>query len=294
MDVPSPPIRHDLIRGDGVDLHVAIAGAGAPVVLLHGFPENWRSWRRQMPALADAGFSAWALDMRGYGLSGAPAAQEAYHLRHLMDDVAAVVRATGHPRAHIVGHDWGGIVAWSFAGHHPDLVDKLAIVNAPHLDIYMNKVWRPPQLFRSWYAAFFLLPGLPEWLLSAGNFAAVRDMFRRYPARAGAFSDEDIDEYVRALSRPGYLTAALNYYRANTGGGRDLARSARIAAETLVIWGERDPALTLSLLDGLDRVAPRVQVRRLPDVGHWAQNEAPQDVNLMLVEFLRACRSESS
>jgi epoxide hydrolase 4 len=280
-------VRHERVKADGVELHVAAAGDGPPVVLLHGFPENWRSWRRQFDPLVRAGFSVWAPDLRGYNFSDRPAAREAYHLRHLVADVAAIVRATGYPRAHIGGHDWGGVVAWIFADRHPDLVHKLVIFNAPHPKIYFEKVWRPTQMLRSWYVVFFLLPWLPERTMSVRNFAVVRDMFKRGPARRGAFSDHDIEQYVQALSLPGALTAGLNYYRANVrSDALAMGRSARIAADTLVIWGERDPALTIGLLDGLETVAPRVQVRRIPDAGHWVQNEASQEVNHMLMEFL--------
>jgi pimeloyl-ACP methyl ester carboxylesterase len=282
-------VRHVRVSGDGVDLHVAVAGDGPPVVLLHGFPENWRSWQHQFAPLVQAGFSVWAPDLRGYNLSGRPPNRRAYHLRHLIADVAAIVRATGCPRAHICGHDWGGVIAWTFAGASPALVDKLVIFNAPHMRIYLRTVWRPPQLFRSWYVLFFLLPRVPERALSARNFQAVRRIFRRMPARPHAFSEDDIDRYVTALSAPGALTAALNYYRANAGSdGLSLASSARIGAETLVLWGDRDPALAPALLTGLDAVAPSLQVVRFADVGHWIQNEAPEEVNPLLIEFLRA------
>jgi pimeloyl-ACP methyl ester carboxylesterase len=281
-------VRHERIAGDGVELHVAVAGSGPPIVLLHGFPENWRSWRRQFEPLVHAGFSVWAPDLRGYNLSERPDALDAYHLRHLVADLAAVVRATGRPRAHIGGHDWGGVIAWTFAGEHPDLVDKLVIFNAPHPDIYFQQVRRPPQMFRSWYVLFFLLPRAPEWALSAQDFRAVREMFARYPARRGAFDDDEIEQYVRALSQPGALTAALNYYRANLrSDAMAMGRRARTDAETLVVWGELDPALGIGLIDRLDRVAPKVRVYRIPDASHWVQNEAPDEVNRALVDFLR-------
>lgn len=281
-------IRHERIRGDGIDLHVARAGEGSPVILLHGFPEHWISWRHQVAPLVEAGFSVWMPDLRGYNLSERPAGRDPYHLRRLVEDVACLVRATGYPRAHLGGHDWGGIIAWTFAGAHPELLDRLIIFNAPHVRIYLEKVWRSPQLFRSWYVLFFLLPGLPERALTARNFRAVRDMFRRTPARAGTFSEEAIEQYVRALSLPGALTAALNYYRAAllSPGGLELARAARSEAETLVLWGERDLALDLRLLEGLERVAPRVRVHRIPSSGHWVQNEAPEEVNRVLLAFL--------
>jgi pimeloyl-ACP methyl ester carboxylesterase len=278
-------LRHERIKGDGIELHVARGGEGPPVILLHGFPETWHSWHRQISALASAGFSVLAPDMRGYNLSDRPAGRRAYHLRHLVADVVALVRATGYPRAHIAGHDWGGIVAWTFAGEHPELLDKLVILNAPHLRIYLEKVRRPPQMLRSWYVLFFQLPALPEYALSAWNFRAVRDLFKR----RGAFTDEEIEEYVEALSHPGALTAGLNYYRANLASdARRIACAAVSGAETLVIWGELDPALGLELLDGLERVAPRVRVHRIPGASHWVQNEAPDEVNRVLTSFLRS------
>ena len=281
-------LRHARVTGDGIDLHVVVAGEGPPIILLHGFPENWRSWRRQIPVLAARGFSVWVPDMRGYNLSGRPLEQNAYQLDHLVADVAELIRATGRPRAHIVGHDWGGIIAWTFADKHPELVDRLIILNAPHLKIYAQEVRHPRQMFKSWYMLFFLLPRLPELALSANNFKAVRDMFKLRPARKGAFSDKDIEAYIEALSQPGALTAALNYYRANLtiANMRKIALSAPINAETLVIWGELDPALGIQLLEGLERVAPRLRIHRIQDSSHWIQNEAPDEVNRVMIDFL--------
>ena len=175
-------LRHQRIAADGIHLHVVAAGKGPPVILLHGFPENWHSWRKQIPVLAAAGFSVLAPDLRGYNLSDRPADQSAYRLEHLVRDVAALVRATGHPRSHIIGHDWGGVIAWAFAGQYPQLVDKLVVLNAPHLKIYFKKVRYPRQMLRSWYVLFFLMPRLPEFVLSAKNYRAVRKMFKRLPA----------------------------------------------------------------------------------------------------------------
>jgi pimeloyl-ACP methyl ester carboxylesterase len=280
-------VRHERVQADGVELHVACAGAGPPVILLHGFPENWTSWRWQIEPLVTAGFSVIAADLRGYGGSDRPRGLAAYHLRHLVEDVACLVRWSGEPRAHIMGHDWGGIVAWTFAGVHPELTDKLIILNAPHLDIFLRHVRRPPQMLRSWYVLLFRVPALPEWLLSRNDFSAVRHMFRALPARKEAFSESTIAGYVGALAAPGALTAALNYYRALLAGDAlAFGRRARVAAETLVIWGERDPALGLELLQGVTDVAPRACIHRIPDAGHWVQNEAPDEVNRATIEFL--------
>ena len=282
-------IRHERIQGAGVQLHVARAGEGPAVILLHGFPENWRSWKHQIPALASAGFSVLAPDLRGYNESDRPAERSAYQLRHLIDDVVALVGVSGHPRAHIVGHDWGGILAWAFAGAHPELLDKLVILNAPHLRLYREKVWQPSrQTLRAWYLLLFRIPVVSEWALSARNFGTVRDMFGRMP-RQPAFTDSEIDEYVAALARPGALTAALNWYRENLASraARELAGPTHVSTETLVIWGEQDPALGVELLEGLERVAPHVRVHRIPRASHWVQNEAPDEVNRVLIDFLR-------
>ena len=282
-------IRHERIRGDGIFLHVAQAGSGPPVILLHGFPENWRTWKHQIPALTAAGFAVLAPDLRGYNESDRPSQREAYHLKHLVADVAALVRATGRERAHVVGHDWGGILAWTFAGAHPELLDRLVILNAPHLDIYRRLARGPSrQLLRSWYVLLFRIPRLSEWALSARNFHLIRDLFRRQPFKP-AFSDGETEAYIQALAKPGALTAALNWYRENAAPDAvHLARSARVDAPTLVIWGERDTSLGIELLDDLKRVAPRVRVHRITDASHWVQNEAPDEVNRVLIEFLSA------
>jgi epoxide hydrolase 4 len=290
-------LRHERVAGaGGVTLHVVRAGEGPLVVLLHGFPEFWYSWRHQIDPLVDGGFSVAAPDLRGYNLSDRPPEVDAYDLRLLVEDVAAIVRATGHRRAHIVGHDWGGIIAWAFAGAHPELLDRLVITGAPHMRLYVRTVRRNVrQALRSWYILLFRLPVLPEQLLAAANYAAIRRMLERLPARRGAFSASDVEKYVEAIRRPGALTAALNYYRANAGtGGFRLAYSARTDAETLVIWGEKEPALVPEVLEGLQGVAPRSRVHRLPTVSHWVQSEAPEEVSRLLVEFLRGPASTGS
>lgn len=275
------------IPGDGLELHVEVTGEGPPVILLHGFPESGHSWRRQVPALAAAGYAAWVPNLRGYPPSGVSAKQSAYHMRRLVGDVMGVVAATGAPRASVVGHDWGGIIAWAFAGACPALLDKLVILNAPHMQIYREKVWRTSQVFRSLYAGFFQLPVLPERALAANDFAIVRRMFRTMPAQKNSFSERDIDAYVKLLAQPGALKAALDYYRENfRSDGFAMAASARTEAPTLVIWGEQDPALGVFLLEGVERFAPRVKVHRIPGAAHWVQNEAPDEVNRVLLDFL--------
>ena len=276
------------VRGDGLDLHVEVTGIGPPVILLHGFPESGHSWRKQVGPLADASYAAWVPNLRGYPPSDVSPRQADYHLRRLAADVAAIVEASGHPRAHVVGHDWGGLIAWTFAGLYPALLDRLVIMNAPHMAIFSKRVWTSSQGLRSLYAGFFQLPLLPEALLSAADYRMVRMMFAALPLQKTAFGQHDIQRYVDTLSHPGALKAALDYYRENMrSGGMALAASVRTAAETLVIWGEKDPALGIFLLTGLARYAPRVRIHRIGIASHWVQNEAPVEVNQALLKFLR-------
>ncbi|WP_151636231.1 alpha/beta fold hydrolase [Noviherbaspirillum aerium] len=285
------PIRHERIDCAGVFLHAEVSGDGPPVILLHGFPENRHVWRFQIEPLVAAGFSVWAPNLRGYPPSDVPPRREDYHLRFLAQDVACIVKATGHPRAVVAGHDWGGVIAWAFAGAYPELLDRLIILNAPHMQIYAEKAWRTSQAVRSLYAAFFQLPFLPERLLAARDFLAVRRMFKTMPYRKPAFDDDEIDGFVHTLSQPGALKAALDYYRINARpGAMALARHARTDAPVLVIWGEKDPSLGAFLLEGLQRFAPRVRIHRLRDAGHWAPNEAPDEVNRALLKFLSEAR----
>jgi pimeloyl-ACP methyl ester carboxylesterase len=273
---------------NGVRLHYVEAGEGPPVILLHGFPEFWYSWRRQIAALAEAGFRVLAPDLRGYNLSGKPPGVQAYRLEALTADVAALVRHAGAGRAAVAGHDWGGLIAWHMPLHHPETIDKLIILNSPHPAAYWRELRRGPgQWLRSWYILFFQLPWLPEAVLGAGKGALLGRVLRCVPS--GAFSDADVRLYQRALTRPGALTAALNYYRAAfLRGPRLLAEADRpIRTPTLVIWGERDPYLGLRLTEGLERWAPNLRLERLADAGHWVQNEAPERVNRLMIDFLK-------
>ncbi|WP_227354652.1 alpha/beta fold hydrolase [Haladaptatus salinisoli] len=281
---------------DGVRLHYVEAGDGPLVVLLHGFPEFWYSWREQIPALAEAGFRVVAPDMRGYNASEKPRGVERYRTDELVGDAAALVDRFGEESASVVGHDWGGVVAWETAIRRPERVDRLAVLNAPHPGRYREAIRSPEQLLRSWYALFFQLPKVPELLLSARDYAGIEGMLRGSAESPDAFTEEDIRRYVEAAARPGALTAALDYYRAafrenapeelraRLGGTR---RSFDVRAPTLLIWGERDPALSVELTEGLERWVPDLRVERLPDAGHAVQNDAPDRVNELLVEFLR-------
>lgn len=290
VTAPSVPVTHRDAVVNGVRLHYVEAGSGPLVVLLHGFPEFWYSWRYQIPALAAAGYRVVAPDMRGYNTSEKPAGVRAYAIESLTDDVAALIDHLQEQRAVVVGHDWGGGVAWSVPMRHPAIVDKLIVLNAPHPAAFLREVRTPAQLARSWYMVFFQLPWLPEAVMRAGGYAILERTLRTDPVRRNAFSDEDIRRYKAAARRPGALTAGINYYRAAF--RRDPRESLReppaITCPTLLIWGEQDRYLGIRLTEGLERWVPGIQVERIREASHWVQIDAPERVNAAVLRFLKS------
>jgi pimeloyl-ACP methyl ester carboxylesterase len=290
------PIRDDEVEHRRIDvgpdadgrhlwLHVAFAGPkdGTPVVLLHGFPEFWWSWRYQMAPLAAAGFRVIAPDLRGYAGSDRPPEIRAYRMENLVADVAGLVRALGYEHTHLVAHDWGGAIAWHVAATRPDVVDRLAILNAPHPAIFRRELGRLEQLKKSWYMFAFQLPGFPERRLQERE-TLVRT-FRGWSRRREHFDDATIDRYVEAVRVPGAARAMVDYYRA---GLRHMPGPVpRIDAETLVIWGMDDRALGPGLLVGLDAHVARLRIERIPGASHWVAQDAPERVNALLLDFLR-------
>jgi pimeloyl-ACP methyl ester carboxylesterase len=290
LEEPIPgPWRHRQEKVNGLRFHYVEAGSGPLVILLHGFPEFWYCWRRQVPVLAEAGFRVLAPDLRGYNETDKPHGVENYRIPFLVDDVAGLIEQAGEQRAVVVGHDWGGVLAWKLAISRPERVDRLIVLNAPHPAAFRRELRRAEQLRRSWYVFFFQLPWLPEWTIRAGNFALLEKVFRNDPVHPGAYTPEDVERYKRALGKPGALTAALNWYRAAMRFPGLASHDTRpVAAPTLLIWGERDRALGLRLTEGLQRWVPRLRVERLPDASHWVQNDDPESVNRLMLEFLRA------
>ena len=273
---------------NGVQLHYREAGRGPLVIMLHGFPEFWYAWRHLMPAVAEAGYHVVAVDMRGYNLSGKPQGVASYAIDTLADDIAALVHHMGERRAHIIGHDWGGAVAWHLAMRHREVIDRLVILNAPHPRAFAREMRRPKQLWRSRYTLLFQLPRLAEALLARNDFAIIRRIFRNDPVREDAFTGTDIDRCVQALARPWALTSAINYYRA---AARHRPRrtpgfSSRIDAPTLLIWGDQDRHLDIRLSQGLEDWVPNITVEHLPDASHWVMSDAPDDVERLVVNFL--------
>jgi pimeloyl-ACP methyl ester carboxylesterase len=273
------------VQANGVQLHCLVAGSGPLVVLLHGFPETSHAWRHQIDALARR-FRVVAPDLRGYGQSDKPPGVGAYRGATLAADVHGLIGAFGAERAAVVGHDWGGAVAWTFAMRHPDALDRLVVINCPHpaaMRRALRANWR--QIRRSWYLFAFQVPWLPERLLTRDRARAVRDTLRR-SAGPGTFTEEDLDIYAGALAAPGAATAAINYYRAAFRDGRR-GRWPRIAAPTLLIWGEDDLALGKELTFGMEPLfAGGLRIEYLPHTSHWVMEERPVEVNRLLLDFL--------
>lgn len=273
-------MRHRHVQTNGITLHCVESGEGPLVLLLHGFPEFWYGWRRQIPGLVDRGFRVVAPDLRGYGLSDRPQGVQPYRIAHLVRDVAGLIASLGEREAVVVGHDWGGIVGWYTAMLQPEVVRRLIVLNAPHPAAYARELRAmSSQVWRSWYAGFHQLPWLPEAVWLAGDLA----LLRRVVAHGPAVSPEEREAYAEAYSSPGAMTAALNYYRAAF--RHRPPKVMPIQAPTLLIWGERDPYLVTELTEGLDRWVADLRVQLLPHAGHWVQHEEPERVTDLIAEF---------
>ena len=275
---------------NGVRLHTVVAGPkdGPPILLLHGFPECWFTWRNQIAPLAQAGYRVVVPDQRGYNLSDKPSGVESYQIDWLTADVRELIHVMGRERAILAAHDWGGAVAWRFAMDYPEMVDKLIVMNAPHPVAFARELsHNGSQRLKSWYMFFFQLPWLPEALLGFDPLSSARLFFRRTAVRAGAFSDADLTVMAAALAQPDALRTMIHWYRAAFR-YPPLHRTRVIETPTLLIWAEDDVALSKSLTYGLEKRVPHLTVHYIPRCGHWVQNEAPDQVNKQMLAFLQS------
>jgi pimeloyl-ACP methyl ester carboxylesterase len=281
------------VQANGFDFAVDEAGTGDRLALcLHGFPESRFSWRHQLPLLADLGYRAWAPDLRGYGdTTPRPTDVASYDIERLMDDVAALIDASGCKEVTLIAHDWGAVIAWTFATARRPL-KRLVIMNVPHPAVFADVVKHSAaQRRRSWYVAFFQLPWLPELMLRANMARAVRRAFSDMGVDKSRFPPEVLDHYAANALRPGALTAMINYYRAAVRARLPERPWPVIQTPTLIVWGEEDAALGLETLEGTEGYVRDLTVRRLPGVSHWVQQEAPEAVNLILAEWLTTPRA---
>lgn len=294
MAAPAKPAWQDrYAEVNGVRLHYVEQGKGPLILFLHGFPEFWYSWK---DLLTDFGrdHRAVALDMRGYNLSAKPEPLDSYRVPVIVEDVRALAVKLKAKKFVLVGHDWGGVIAWAFAAQHPEMLDRLVIINAPHPTVFARLLASDPaQQKASSYFNLFTSPQA-EQVLSANNFAMMQQAF------GSALSEQDRKVYLAAWSRPGGLTGGLNFYRAaqlRSPAGAPPGQTAQppaiqplapITTPTLVIWGEKDTALLTGNLEGLDQYVKPLAIQRVPDAGHWVVHEKPAQVIQYIRDFLKS------
>lgn len=290
-----PPLEHLFVPGaDRTSLHVALTHGDGPLMLfLHGFPEFWRAWHRQLRDFA-LEYRCAALDLRGYNLSDKPAGADHYGMRAIVADLAAVIRALSPlAPAIVVGHDWGGIAAWHLARDRPELVERLAILNAPHPALFARELRRSfRQQLASGYALFFQIPRLAEFALRAGRCALLRAMVFGLTRDPAAFTPVLRAAYLAAWRQPGALRAGLNYYRCpeNRRMLRARPETWSIDVPALVLWGDADIALRTGNLEGLGDVVRHLELHRHATATHWIVHEEPAWVDHHLRRFLGRSR----
>jgi pimeloyl-ACP methyl ester carboxylesterase len=266
------------IEGDGVQLAVLDVGEGPPVVLLHGFPDSSYVWRKQLPVLVDAGLRVIAPDLRGFGESDRPEHVDDYAVGHSVRDVLAILDALEIERARVVGHDFGAVVAWLLAAYVPERVDRLVAMSVGHPAAFRERTIE--QREKAWYQLLFQFPEAEE-LLARGDWKLMRELFRG----AG-----DLDRAIADLSRPGALTAGLNWYRANLAPARELGTgpsAPAVAAPALGLWSSGDNYLTEDrMVKSAEHVSGPWRYERIEDASHWLQLDQPERVNELLTAFL--------
>jgi epoxide hydrolase 4 len=281
-------IEDKLINSNQVQLHVVEAGpkAGPAVILLHGFPEFWRGWIKQIPPLANAGYHVIVPDQRGYNLSEVPQSLSAYTLLELGKDVIGLMDHFGYAKTSLVGHDWGAAVAWTVAMQYPERIERLGILNVPH-PVVMLKFLRKSlkQILKSWYIGFFQIPLLPDWLLSTNNFANTIRLLKA-SGKQGTFLPADLQEYQGAWSKSQGLTGMINWYRAIFRYGLKTPRDMRLHMPVLMLWGRRDIALSSGMAEESLKLCDKGKLMFFDDATHWVQHDEAEKVNKELLEFL--------
>ena len=280
-------LEHEYLNTNGIRLHVVQAGpkSGTPVLLLHGFPEFWRCWDHQIPALVEAGFRVIVPDQRGYNLSDKPKGVKCYRIDELVKDILGLIDTLEYQKVNLVGHDWGAAVAWMLAYQHPERLQRLGILNVPHPLVMRRFVTHDlEQMRRSWYTFFFQLPWLPEMAMRADDWrGAVRAL--RGSGKIHTFTNEDIVKYKEAWSQSDSMTAMINWYRAVRYQSKLLSQM-QIKVPTLVMWGAKDVALTHRMArPSLDHCDDG-RLIFFPEATHWVQHEAAEEVNHYLIDFL--------
>lgn len=273
------------------DMHFEVDVCGEPAseklaLFLHGFPETSYAWRHQMPLLAEMGYKCWAPNQRGYGKTTSPLDTESYNMHNLVADVIKLIDAAKCKSVTLIGHDWGGVVAWQFAIHNARPLEKLVIMNVPHPAIIAKEIRKFRQMKKMWYILLFLLPKLPEYMLTRDNAKAIERLFKRAFINKANLSEKAIEIYKQNALRPGGMTAMLNWYRYNFNHLPRKGMNKIIEVPTLMIWGEKDVALGLPCSQGTEKFVKDFTIRYLPNTGHFVNEEEPEQTNAILAEWL--------
>ena len=294
-----PDFQSQYAEVNGIRLHYVSIGEGKLIMFVHGFPEFWYAWEKQLIEFGQD-YQAVAPDMRGFNLSSKPAEIEKYHVNDLIEDLRALADHLGHSKFIMVAHDWGGAVAWAAAMRHPEMLERLIIINSPHPAVFARELLNNPDQQKASQYMLILRSAEAERVLSENNFAALMTVLVQFGSK-WEMSEEIRSKYIEAWSQPGALTGSLNYYRASplypptSKSDEEQINSIlnlpnemfAVKVPTLVIWGEQDQALLTGNLDGLAEYSEDLTVKRIPDGTHWVVHEQPELVNSLIREFIK-------
>ena len=286
--MPELKLEEKFIDTNGIRLHTVLAGpqSGIPVILLHGFPENWRSWIHQIPALAEAGCRVIVPDQRGYNLSDKPKGVKNYRVDELVKDIIGLIGALDYEKVNLVGHDWGAVVAWMLANQHPERLHRLGIMNVPHPAVMRRFLTRDlEQIRRSWYVFFFQLPWIPEAGMRQDNWRGAVGALRG-SGKIHTFTNEDIEKYKEAWSQPNAMRSMINWYRAVIRHMPKMPNNARVKVPTLMMWGMKDFALSHRMARPSMDYVDEGNLILFPEATHWVQHDAAEEVNHYLIDFI--------
>jgi pimeloyl-ACP methyl ester carboxylesterase len=287
------PLEAGMIGTNGIRLHVVQAGPrdGAPVLLLHGFPEFWWTWHAQIAALAQAGFRVIAPDQRGFDLSEKPPRLEDYRPEQRRADILGLLDALGHQRVSIAGHDFGAYVAWGLAIHHGERLRKLVVMNVAHPKVYASPPPGRPETI-NWFRTFFRIPFLPELVGRSGNwFLLERNLVQT--SRPGSFAEPAMSYYKQAWAQPGAFHSMLGWYRAGFRYPVGSSGPQRVSVPTRIVWGERDVFNDPSYAEPSLEFCDDAELMLFPEAGHWLIHEKPAEISRLLIEFFGEPRAES-
>lgn len=259
--------------------------SGELVILLHGFPECWATWRHQITPLATVGYRVLVPNLRGYGRGDKPEKLVDYRIDKLASDIDAAMAYAGRDKCHLVGHDWGGAIAWWYGIHSSDKLATLSILNAPHPMAFMQTLKQHPlQWLKSWYIFFFQLPWLPEKILSLFRFKRLRDTLTG-SSNEGSYDQRDLEMLQDCWQQPGCTTAMLNYYRSMVRDRQKPHKPPVVDAPAQILWGEQDLALSLPMAYRSVEFLKQGQLNRYADATHWLNHDKPEVITKRLLTF---------